>query len=439
MKNRFFLQMALFASVAIYFFANFQKIVVPGPIFDTLMTDFNSGAGVVAGLGASFMYSYAVVQLLAGPLVDRYGPGRLMLCGGLILCAGAAITPFTHSIPFLYIGRVMTSVGAGTIIIGLVVEIVRVYPDSYTAMGVCLMIGYFGGMAGGAPYIRLVEWAGWRMILAAAAAIMLLLYVSWVVLYRRGGGLADAGQPKPEKGEMPALGEYLEVIRNPMNRWLIVSNGMMFGVNFVIQTVIGQKFLQDFCMIGATAAGAVISVFVAIAAVAGLVQTWINRLCGDRPILMIKITSAAGLLAVAGLLLMVFCGCRGIVPAAGAFFLIALVTNRTPVCTEVIRMLNPDKIFGSSFSLANAACFLLPGLISNAVGWIMGCFVPTEEAGRMVYGRETYLWILLMLTAIEAAAFLTSLPLRLPGTAAAAAHAHTAAAADSPRGVPGRA
>lgn len=437
MENRFFLRMALFVSVAIYFFANFQKIVVPGPIFDTLMTDFNSGAGIVAGLGASFMYSYAMVQLLAGPLADRYGPGRLMLCGGLILCAGAAITPFAHSVPFLYIGRVLTSVGAGAIVIGLVVEIVRVYPDSYTAMGVCLMIGYFGAMAGGAPYIRLVERFGWRMTLAAAAAIMLLLYVSWGVLYRRGGGLSDAGCREPGKGKVLDLGEYLEVVRNPMNRWLIVSNGMMFGVYFVIQTVIGQKFLQDFCMVGATAAGAVISVFVAIAAVAGLVQTWINRLCGDRPVLMIQVSSALGLFAVVGLVLMVLCDCRSIVPAAGAFFLIALAANRTPVFTEVIRLFNPDRIFGASFSLANAVCFLLPGFISNAVGWIMGCFVPAEEAGRLVYGREPYLLILLMLTAIEAAAFATSLPLRLPKAIARTAPAEASAGGSG--GVPGRA
>ncbi len=433
MKKQFCLRMALAVSVAVYFFANFQKVVMPGPIFDALMTDFGAGAGIVAGLGASFMYSYAAVQLLAGPLADRYGPGKLMLCGCLILCAGAAITPFTRSMPFLYMGRIMTSVGAGTIIICLIVEIVRVCPKSYqTVLGVCMMIGYMGGFAGGAPYIRMVGWIGWRTTLAAAAALMLLLYVLWFLFYRKGGGFSSPEQPAPRGGKIIDFGTFAEVLRNPMNRWFLVSNGAQFGVFFVLQTVIGQKFLQDFCLLGPTAAGAVISLFIVVAAVAGILWTGMNRLLGDRPVLVIQITAAAEWFAIATLAVMVLCGIRSAVPAAAAFLLLALAANRTPTITEILRMWNPENIFASSFSLSNAVCFLMPGLLSNAVGWIMGCFEPTETAaGQMIYGRETYLWIFLLLLLIGTISFLTSLLLR-PKAAPAA---NPAVPATNPTGI----
>ena len=414
MKKQFCLRMALAVSVGIYFFANFQKIVMPGPIFDALMTDFSAGAGIVAGLGAAFMYFYAAVQFLAGPLADRYGPGKLMLCGCLILCAGAAITPFTRSMPFLYMGRIMTSVGAGSIAVGLIVEIVRVCPKSYqTVLGVCMMLGYMGGFAGGAPYTRLVGRIGWRTTLAGAAAVMLLLYVLWFLFYRRGGGFSPAERPAARSGKLIDFGTFVEVLRNPLNCWFLLSNGAQFGVFFVIQTVIGQKFLRDFCLLGPTAAGAVISLFIVVAAVAGILWTGVNRLLGDRPILVIRITAAAEWLAIATLAVMVLCGCRSAVLASAAFLLLALAANRTPTITEILKMWNPENVFGSSFSLSNAACFLMPGLISNAVGWIMGCFEPTETAeGQLLYGRETYLWIFLLLLLIGTISFLTSLLLR---------------------------
>ena len=56
-----------------YFVANFQRIAVPGAIFDILEQELNVGAPQITAFGAIFMYVYAFTQLLNGIFVDRYG------------------------------------------------------------------------------------------------------------------------------------------------------------------------------------------------------------------------------------------------------------------------------------------------------------------------------------------------------------------------------
>ena len=56
-----------------YFFANFQRIAIPGAIFDLLQQELAVSAPYITAFGAIFMYLYAVNQLIIGVLVDRYG------------------------------------------------------------------------------------------------------------------------------------------------------------------------------------------------------------------------------------------------------------------------------------------------------------------------------------------------------------------------------
>ena len=61
MKNRsFILQIGLIVlGMLFYFVANFQRIAVPGAIFDILEQELSVGAPQITAFGALFMYVYA--------------------------------------------------------------------------------------------------------------------------------------------------------------------------------------------------------------------------------------------------------------------------------------------------------------------------------------------------------------------------------------------
>ena len=91
----------LSAAVALYFFANLQRVAIPGSIFNELQSDLKVGAKYITALSSMFMYIYAAGQLCAGLLADRYGGERVISCGALLFCLGSVLFPFSESLTLL--------------------------------------------------------------------------------------------------------------------------------------------------------------------------------------------------------------------------------------------------------------------------------------------------------------------------------------------------
>jgi MFS family permease len=101
--------------VMLYFFANLQRVAIPGSIFNELQTDLNASAKYITALSSMFMYIYAAGQLCAGLLADRYGGERVITFGALLFCLGSILFPFCTSLPLLYFCRFLVGMGASAI------------------------------------------------------------------------------------------------------------------------------------------------------------------------------------------------------------------------------------------------------------------------------------------------------------------------------------
>ena len=98
-KKSIFINITLiFLGTMFYFFANFQRIAIPGAIFDILEQELRVTAPYITAFGAIYMYVYAFTQLINGVLVDRFGGFRIMLTGGIILSLGALLFPVTSNV-----------------------------------------------------------------------------------------------------------------------------------------------------------------------------------------------------------------------------------------------------------------------------------------------------------------------------------------------------
>ena len=71
MKKKGILYALIFIGSLFYFFANFQRIAIPGAVFDLLQHELNVSAPYITAFGAIFMYIYAFNQLVIGVLVDN--------------------------------------------------------------------------------------------------------------------------------------------------------------------------------------------------------------------------------------------------------------------------------------------------------------------------------------------------------------------------------
>lgn len=81
------------------------------------------------GLAFSVMLTTQLLGIvLAGVWSDRSGPMPAMYAGQLLFASGAAMCGLATSFPMLLVGRAVTGLGAGLVVVVLFVVIGRVYP-----------------------------------------------------------------------------------------------------------------------------------------------------------------------------------------------------------------------------------------------------------------------------------------------------------------------
>lgn len=104
--NRVFL---LFLLNGVYFFSYFQRVGVPGTVFNELQSGFSLSATAVAGLGALTFFT-----------------------GGLLFSLGSVLFSFAYSPAMLFIMRAFVGFGASFIFISLVKILTGVYePEDF--------------------------------------------------------------------------------------------------------------------------------------------------------------------------------------------------------------------------------------------------------------------------------------------------------------------
>jgi MFS family permease len=135
-------------------------------------------------------FVWGLAQPLFGAVADRFGPGRVIAVGGLMLAAGTAATPFIHSEAALIAALgVVSAFGAGagslSILIGSVMQRVAGERRS-TAAGIINA----GGSLGQFVFAPLVQMAilgfGWvSAMLGVAAATLLTLPLAFAMRRRK--------------------------------------------------------------------------------------------------------------------------------------------------------------------------------------------------------------------------------------------------------------
>ncbi len=227
----------LFSITGIYFFSMFQRIAVPGTIFNELQSSFAVSAAAVAALGSIYLYIYGGMQIFAGMLSDGAGSSKTLITGGLLLTAGSIFFPFSNSTIQLYLARAVVGLGASLIYISMLKHIdisfsEKNFPLVFSAS---IVAGYSGGLAGTYPFERLVEFAGWRDSLVLAGLICLLLVLFASFRLRKTFNYRKTAY---------SLQTVKNIFKNRSIRPVIASGSSNFSVYFLLQATIGKRCLK---------------------------------------------------------------------------------------------------------------------------------------------------------------------------------------------------
>jgi DHA1 family bicyclomycin/chloramphenicol resistance-like MFS transporter len=168
------------------------------PTLPAIASAFSASVATVQWTLSGFIATFAIAQLVAGPLSDRYGRYPLILGGALIHLAGSLVCLAAPTIGVLIAGRLLQAVGACTCI----VSARAVVRDLYEPAEGARLLAAAGTIMGLAPLFGPILGAqlhvafGWRAAFAAlslfsaALTVVLLLRLKETNRHRRKDALA---------------------------------------------------------------------------------------------------------------------------------------------------------------------------------------------------------------------------------------------------------
>ena len=369
-----------------YFVANFQRIAIPGAIFDVLEQELTVGAPQITAFGAIYMYVYAFTQLLNGVFVDRYGGYRVMFVGAIIMTLGCIIFPLTSTLPLMYFARALLGLGGSMFYLSLIKELGFLFEekDFGIALSVMLFVGYAGGIAANAPFVMAMRVLSWREILLIIAGIVLVSVIVYLSLLPK----VKLQEVNKQVG-VKALPFQL-VLHKSHNRNLFTFACCNFGISYVIQTVIGKKFLEDFCQMTSAKAAVVLSIMAIVAAVFNIVNASVCKLFHNHRVIFLKGASYITFLSLLTICLLIWLDIRTIF-VAFIFCVLAANASLSSLLVPVLYATNRKMISGTAVSILNFSYFMAVGLLGTITGYVLNIFEPTRIGKTLVYSNNSYL------------------------------------------------
>ena len=191
---------------------------------------FLSPLNTATGLGvASISFVMAVAQLMwgaaqpvFGAVADKYGPGRVIALGGVMLAAGTAATPFVDSqwallLTMGFLSAAGAGAGSFSILIGATAQRLPAERRAF-ASGFINAGGSFGQFVFAPLMGAIIAGAGWIWaMLTMAAATLLTIPLAWPLRGRKAIAAPACAAPSTAQPALPsiALGQQLrQAMRN---------------------------------------------------------------------------------------------------------------------------------------------------------------------------------------------------------------------------------
>ena len=152
-----------------------------------ITSELNISAGHFAWCSGFFYLAYALMQIFAGNILDRFGPRKPLSLACLMCALGGFIFAFSNMSYVLMMARFLIGLGAAYGFLSCAKIAVLWFNKKHLAfmLGITMVFGTLGGMLAGQPLEIMVIAYGWRATMMALSFFGLLLSVlCYVTLIR---------------------------------------------------------------------------------------------------------------------------------------------------------------------------------------------------------------------------------------------------------------
>lgn len=367
-----------------------------GLFISPLNTSTGLGVVTISFALAVGQFVWGAIQPIAGAVADRYGPGRVLAAGLVVMALGSALTPFVSSgVGLVVTVGLLSAIGAGagsfSVLIGAAAQHVPAAKRG-TAAGVINAGGSFGQFVFAPLLQKLISVQGWAGAMWSLAVITLAAIPMTRILRRTSAPSAAVAHGTPtDRGVRHAIGTAL---RNPS--YLLLHAGFFtcgFHIAFLVTHLPGEIGL---CGLPPTVASWSLAL-IGLANIAGslIAGQAVNRYRSKYILFWMYASRAV-------LILLYLAAPKSV----ATFYLFAIGLGFTWLATVPPTAGVVGKLFGTRYL---ATLFGLT-LLSHQIGGFFGAYL----GGLAIDGTGNYLWMWYADALLALAAALVNLPIREP-------------------------
>ena len=225
-----------------YIFAVLQRTSL-GVVGTQAAQHFGTSVGIVSTFVVVQLATYALMQIPAGILLDRFGSRAMLVAGSLVMSAGQIAVALTDEFCVALAGRIVLGAGDACIFTG----ILRLLPFWFTPARVPIitqmtgMLGQLGQVAAVATVLPLVSFVGWRPTFLASAALCVVMALCCLVAVRDAPPGKERSLTAGRLSEIPQ--QVTQVLKHPATQlgfWIHLTSGfslnafmLMWGIPYL--------------------------------------------------------------------------------------------------------------------------------------------------------------------------------------------------------------
>ena len=381
--------------ILLYATSYFQRIGIPGTIFNELSKEYGFTAVQIAGIGTSFVCVYSICQLFVGMLADKFCGIRVITWGGLIFCIGVIGFPLVcGNLWAMYAMRFLTGLGASSMYLSIVKETDRLFGrQNYSVfLGIVYFVGYSGGLFGTYPFERLNNHFNWINVLLVIGVVSVAMYL--IVIFTK-----RIIPPGPIAKTNISFKPLLYFLKNRYMLMLIFCSSIVFSTYSTIQMVFGKKFLQDYVGLSSAGAAKVIffQTFTCMLTLLGFGT--LIRLMGNRRKPQMIFSASLAFPNTLGMVLVMKYGLPSALFVAG-FLLYSVASGSAVAFSLVAQEINARDTMTQATGLNNLSNYLFVAIGPLLIGKLLDSYVSQNvlvEGQAVVYPAEAYQMVFLLL------------------------------------------
>ena len=256
------------ALLAIAAFAAQAMVRVTDSLLPQIAVDLDVSVGAASIVVTVYLLAHGSVQLLIGPIADRFGKYLCMAIAAAVATVMVALCGLAPTLPLLVAARLGSGLATGWIIplaLAFVGDVIP-YERRQQVLGRFLSGQILGQLFGQAAGGVLGDYFGWRTVFFLLAGMLALATGGlFYELWRNPITHVSAAPAQPRRG---FIADYAAVLRAPWARTIIAVAFVEFGIMFGAFTYVGAdlhlRFGVSFTLVG---------LFVGAFAIGGLIYS----------------------------------------------------------------------------------------------------------------------------------------------------------------------